>query len=69
MRLICCLCGRPTTPAAMIGSMAVGPKCARKANLLDPKQRKGSVVILKRKRKEEGPETRDLFDNLEEYEE
>jgi len=52
----------------MIGSMAVGPKCARKANLLEPK-RKGSVVILKRKRKEEGPETRDLFDNLEEYEE
>jgi len=54
----------------MIGTMAVGPKCARKANLLELKQRKGSrVVILKRKRKEEGPETRDLFDNLGEYEE
>jgi len=68
MRLICSLCGRLTIPAVMIGSNAIGPKCARKANLLEP--RKGSrVVILKRKRKEEGPETRDLFDNLEEYEE
>jgi hypothetical protein len=68
MRLTCCLCGRPTEPAAMIGNMAVGPKCARRAGLFVPK-RKGSVIILKRKRKEEGPETIDMFDNLEEYEE
>jgi len=52
----------------MIGSMAVGPRCAKRAGFLAPKQRKGSVVILKRKRKEEGPETRDLFENLREHE-
>jgi hypothetical protein len=48
----------------MIGNMAVGPKCAKRAGLLEPKKRKGGVVILRSKRKDECQETRDLFEDL-----
>lgn len=65
MRLTCCLCERLTIPAAFIGAMAVGPRCAARSNLLQSKSRKGSsIVILKRKHKREECETMDLFDDL-----
>jgi len=65
MRLKCCLCGKLTIPAAMVGSLAVGPSCARKAGLLQSKQRKGSsIVFLKRKQAKDDCETMDLFDDL-----
>lgn len=60
----CALCGRPTVPYAMIGNMAVGPKCAARAGLLKGKVPKGSQVrfvsqpIRVRGRQ---PETMDLF--------
>lgn len=60
----CALCGRPTVPYAMIGNMAVGPKCAARAGLLKGKLPKGSAVRFmphpggKRSRE---PETMDLF--------
>lgn len=62
MKLTCALCGRPTEPAAMIGNMAIGPKCAQKAGLLKP--RKGSKIVIFKRVKEEGPQTMDLFDDL-----
>lgn len=64
MKARCCLCGRPTEPAVMIGPMAVGPRCAKKANLLPSKMPKGANVrFLKAKRgaREKVPETLDLF--------
>lgn len=64
MRLKCCLCGKLTIPAAMVGSLAVGPSCARKAGLLQSKPRKvSSIVILKRKVKDDCG-TMDLFEDL-----
>lgn len=60
----CALCGRPTVPYAMIGNMAVGPKCAARAGLLKGKVPKGSAVKFMpqvgRSRGRE-PETMDLF--------
>jgi hypothetical protein len=69
MKLYCCLCGRPTEPAVMIGQMAVGPVCARKANLLPLARRKGGMVfpvVRSRGSREKAPETLDLFAELEE---
>lgn len=66
MRYTCALCGKPTTPAAMIGTMAVGPKCARKAGLTSKKLPKGSAVRIltpARKPKAGTPYTLDLFDH------
>lgn len=61
----CCLCGKPTEPFAFIGAMAVGPRCARKANLTTKKATKGSAVrIVKPAKREPGPQTMDLFDQL-----
>ena len=59
--MICCLCKRPTHPAAFIGPMAVGPKCARKAGLLGPKKPKG-VRMNATKATKPCRDTMDLFD-------
>lgn len=45
MRLSCCLCGRHMDKAAVfIGTLAVGSKCARRANLL-PSARRGLGLL------------------------
>jgi hypothetical protein len=59
--MICCLCKRQTVPAAFIGPMAVGPRCARKAGLLGPKAPKG-VRLAKPNKVKPCSETRDLFE-------
>lgn len=68
MKVRCAMCGRPTEPAVMIGSEAVGPKCARRAGFFE-KQPKGSAVrVIKRAvraPREKLPETMDLFEHLE----
>lgn len=64
MKLKCALCGRPTVPYAMIGNMAVGPKCAARAGLLKGKVPKGSAVRFvpqPGKRSTREPETMDMF--------
>jgi len=49
----------------MIGAMAAGPTCAKRAGLLQTKPRKGSgIVILKRKQVKDDCGTMDLFDEL-----
>ena len=69
MRSRCAICGRPTEPAVMIGSEAVGPRCARKAGLYAVAATKGSRVrhVGRRTRapKERLPETIDMFEGLE----
>lgn len=65
MKMRCCLCGKPTEPFAFIGAMAVGPKCARKANLTPKKATKGSAIrFVKPVKRERGPETIDMFELL-----
>jgi len=45
--MICALCGRPMlNPAVMIGQMGVGPKCAKKAGLLEPARRGAGYLRL-----------------------
>lgn len=64
----CALCGRPTVPYAMIGNMAVGPKCAARAGLLKGKLPKGSSVRFVAPKpsgqRSREPETLDLFADL-----
>ena len=68
MRMRCALCGKPTEPYAFIGAMAVGPKCAQRANLTPNKVRKGALIrFTVPKKRERGPETMDLFDQLESH--
>ena len=67
MKYTCALCGRQTLPAVMIGNEAIGPVCARKSGLMAVKVRKaGRVRFLGRhaSRKEEGPQTMDLFEEF-----
>lgn len=33
MRMKCAMCGKPTQPFVMIGSEAIGPKCAKRAGM------------------------------------
>lgn len=52
----CAICGRRLLkPALSIGRMNVGPVCARKANLLQPKERQPHTDVVRDTR------TRDLF--------
>ena len=45
--MICALCGRPMlNPAVMIGQMGIGPKCAKKAGLVDPARRGAGYLRL-----------------------
>ena len=59
--MICALCKRPTQPAAYIGHLVVGPKCARKAGLMGPKMPRG-VRLAKPNKIKPCPETLDLFE-------
>ena len=68
MKSKCALCGRPTVPYAMIGNMAVGPKCAARAGLLKGRLPKGALVrFVGRKpagQRSREPETMDLFTDV-----
>ena len=65
MRMTCVLCGKKTTPFAFIGNMAVGPRCARKANMLPTKIHKNALIrFTVPKKREAGPTTIDMFDSL-----
>lgn len=49
MRFTCSLCGRAMRqPAVLIGNLGVGPRCARRANLLEPaRKRQGLLTLVK----------------------
>lgn len=43
----CALCGRRmASPAVQIGNLPVGPKCARKAGLIEPARRRVGLLRL-----------------------
>lgn len=68
MKLHCALCGRPVlNPAVLIGQLPVGPKCARRAGLIDLARRKSGNLALPRVRfKRSAPqENLDLFEGEE----
>jgi hypothetical protein len=68
MKLHCALCGRPVlNPAVLIGQLPVGPKCARRAGLVElARKRTGSLSFPKmRFTRQVAPETPDLFSELE----
>lgn len=53
----CVLCGRKLFKAALqVSSMAIGPKCAKRAGMIEPKRRK--------KEAERDELTRDLFESM-----
>lgn len=61
-RLTCALCGRATMPAVFIGGMAVGPSCARKANLIEAASRGlGALRLVKPLARVRHDSQRDLF--------
>ena len=65
MTLHCALCGRPVlNPAVLIGQLPVGPKCARRAGLLElAKKRAGRLSLpLFRHRRPAPQENMDLFE-------
>lgn len=67
MKLRCAFCGRPTEPAVMIGTQAVGPTCARRSGLLGKKPAKGSairIVSYKAAARATEPATIDMFEDL-----
>lgn len=61
----CALCGRPVlNPVVLIANLPVGPKCAKRANLLAPaKKRIGRLSLFtgSRVKRQSAPETMDLF--------
>ena len=65
MKLYCALCGRPTmNPAVMIGQLPVGPKCARRAGLVEAARKRVGQLSLPRMRfkRPAYPETMELFE-------
>lgn len=67
MKHVCAICGRRTVPFVMIGSEAVGPKCAQKAGLTPGKAVKGSRLTFTRaaRGKKNEPRMVDLFEGME----
>ena len=58
----CILCGRRTKPAVMLADKAVGPKCAKKAGLLERARRnQGQVRLFTALRRPADPKTLELF--------
>ena len=58
----CVLCGRTTKPAVMLGTHAVGPRCAKKAGLIERARRgQGQVRLFNAPRRPADPKTLDLF--------
>ena len=42
----CAMCNRPLDkPAAMLGKLAIGPKCAKRAELLLPAKKQPTVEV------------------------
>ena len=67
MKLYCAMCGRVMFSAAVyVGSMPVGPTCARKHNLVAPARRGvGAVTLAPVRKKPSGHgDTLDLFEEL-----
>ena len=65
----CALCGRLTlNPSVLIGAEPVGPKCAKRAGLLEAVKRPGSRVFTApastRRERPACPVTLDLFPEL-----
>lgn len=68
MTLRCALCGRPVlNPAVMVGREPVGPKCARRAGLVELARKRTGSLSMPRMRvtRQVSPETMDLFAELE----
>lgn len=63
----CAICGRPTSPFAVIGSEVVGPKCAKRAGLVPSRMPKGSKVKFAKSQPvpKDDCQTMDLFEGLE----
>lgn len=62
--LICCLCGRSMSSAnVFIGSMAVGPKCAKRAGLTEKARKRQGALRLsgQQQAKKQDGLTMDLF--------
>ena len=67
MKLYCAMCGRVMFSAAVyVGSLPVGPTCARKHNLVAPARRGvGAVTLAPVRKKPSGQgDTLDLFEEL-----
>lgn len=67
MKLTCAICGRKTEPFVFVGSEAIGPRCAAKAGFTRDKKSRGgrlSFAANYKPRREPGPYTRDLFEEL-----
>jgi hypothetical protein len=68
VKLYCALCGRPMDQAAvLIGIHPVGPKCAKRAGLIEISRRKTGLVFPVVRRqvvKPQLPDTMDLFDEV-----
>jgi hypothetical protein len=67
MKPVCAICGRRTKPFVMIGSEAVGPKCAAKAGLTPGTAAKGIRLTFTRaaRGKKNEPRMGDLFEGME----
>jgi len=68
MKLRCALCGRPVlNPAILIGQLPVGPRCARRAGLLElARKRVGALSVPRVKFARPKPhENLDLFGETE----
>lgn len=67
MKMRCALCGRGLSVAAvLIGELAIGPRCSRKAGLIEiGRKRQGAVRLhLKTPVTREDDKTMDLFDEV-----
>lgn len=67
MKLYCAMCGRVMFSAAVyVGSLPVGPTCARKHNLVAPARRGiGAVTLAPERKKPSGQgDTLDMFEEL-----
>ena len=61
--MICALCGRSMRNAAVsIGVMSIGPKCAKRAGLIELGRKKAGFVRLVAQKVERDVRTADLFD-------
>ena len=67
MKLYCAMCGRVMFSAAVyVGSLPVGPTCARKHNLVAPARRGVGAVTLAPVRKKPSAQgyTLDMFEDI-----
>ena len=67
MKMYCAMCGRVMFSAAVyVGSLPVGPTCARKHNLVAPARRGvGAVTLAPERKKPSGQgDTLDMFEEL-----